>query len=158
MSLYQLIAYGAQDIYLTQDSDNIPPRQYNMMRSNNIPMIGARRYNNDNYNSESEEENNDNYNSESEEKNNDNYNSESKEENNYNASIRHKRIKRKIIDDKNYCGITLSEILHNRSYMNCNNCNNNFRKYSLNVWLNRNNSCPLCRCKWLDFNVYINCD
>lgn len=66
-------------------------------------------------------------------------------------------IYRKITDsNKLLCGITHENIENNSHYMNCMQCDNNFSENEIKRWFHQRINCPMCRCDWTDFNIYIN--
>ena len=61
------------------------------------------------------------------------------------------------IDDKNTdCPITLDKINIMDKYCKCSKCNYNFKYDPLLKHLDIRYDCPMCRCIWINHEIYIN--
>ncbi len=65
-------------------------------------------------------------------------------------------IKSIVNEDELNCPITHELIGLGEKYMSCYRCNKNFNEDSLQTWLIKNKTCPICRDKWTNFEIYIN--
>lgn len=61
-----------------------------------------------------------------------------------------------IYDKNNECPISYELIKTNNTYCKCSQCKYNFSKESIQIALNSNPCCPICRAEWTDKTAYIN--
>jgi uncharacterized CHY-type Zn-finger protein len=65
-----------------------------------------------------------------------------------------------LITDASNCPIICEVIAVGERYMSCHQCNNNFSEQALKQWLEskrvNQRTCPLCRVRWSNFDIYIN--
>lgn len=58
--------------------------------------------------------------------------------------------------NKPECRISLESINNNDYYYECSNCQNCFKEDIMDLWLQENNICPMCRKNWSSNYLYIN--
>ena len=78
---------------------------------------------------------------------------------NKNNSLKSWISKYKLLDvnDKNIvCPITMDKIDIMDKYCKCSNCNYNFNYDYITKHLDIKYDCPMCRCEWINLEIYIN--
>lgn len=64
----------------------------------------------------------------------------------------------KKINDVSTCPILIEVINIDDTYLSCDKCKNNFSEKAIKQWIINKNTCPTCRDKWTNYQIYKNSD